>query len=429
MTDIAKTLKPGQRITVRAPSPTGTYTSLPLVELKAGDSLIVKGDAACPPSLQALVDAASPGSTLTIPACTFRETVTVKKPLTLVTVGGKIDGEGVRPYGFVVVADDVTIDGFEVTGTTTPKQDGAIRARNGNHRFTLRNAHVHHTGGSGISIKGGSGHKVLDSEFAYCEQQGYHVGSVSGLLFARNHVHHNNPNHTYESSWEAGAGKFSNSSGVVFDGNEVAYNNGPGLWCDINVTDATFRNNRIHHNEKAGIFFEISDGALIHDNIVWENAWTKPGWAWGAGILVSSSRNVEIRNNVVAWNPDGISVISQQRAGGTHFDSNTVVNVNVHDNDVITAVTSGDTSGKYLLAWLMDWAGTMFDPASNNRGAGNRYWYSASESSARFAWNRTNIGRLADFNATPGEEGGRYLTVTERDAVLTKAGIPLAAER
>ncbi len=40
MTDIAKTLKPGQRITVRAVSPTGKYTSLPLVEVKSGDRII-----------------------------------------------------------------------------------------------------------------------------------------------------------------------------------------------------------------------------------------------------------------------------------------------------------------------------------------------------------------------------------------------------
>ncbi len=41
MADIARTLKPGERITVRAPSPTGKYTSLPLVEVKAGDRAIV----------------------------------------------------------------------------------------------------------------------------------------------------------------------------------------------------------------------------------------------------------------------------------------------------------------------------------------------------------------------------------------------------
>ncbi len=48
MADIARTLKPGERITVRAPSPTGTYKSLPLVEVAAGDRAIVSQAAATP---------------------------------------------------------------------------------------------------------------------------------------------------------------------------------------------------------------------------------------------------------------------------------------------------------------------------------------------------------------------------------------------
>lgn len=49
MTDTAKVLKPGQRVTVRATNPAGTYTSLPLVEIKAGDRLIISVDSPTPP--------------------------------------------------------------------------------------------------------------------------------------------------------------------------------------------------------------------------------------------------------------------------------------------------------------------------------------------------------------------------------------------
>ncbi len=41
MADITRTLKPGERMTVRVKSPTGTYKSLPLVEVKPGDRVIV----------------------------------------------------------------------------------------------------------------------------------------------------------------------------------------------------------------------------------------------------------------------------------------------------------------------------------------------------------------------------------------------------
>jgi len=60
----------------------------------------------------------------------------------------------------------------------------------------------------------------------------------------------------------------------------------------------------------------------------------------------------------------------------------------------------------------------LFAPASNNRGANNAYW-----GTAPFAWNG-NLN-LAGYNATPGEENGRYLTDAEKVAALTAAGIPL----
>jgi len=343
-------------------------------------------------------------------------------------VGGKIDGEWIRTYGFVVGANDVTIEGFAVTGTTNPAQDGAVRVRNAS-RFTLRAASIHHTGGACISIKGGSGHRILDSELAYCEQQGFHLASVSDTVVARNTIHHNNPNRVYDSSWEAGAGKAAGASGLVFESNEVYSNLGPGLWCDLDCRNVTFSNNRIHHNEKAGIFFEISDGALITGNQVWDNGWGKTAWGWGAGILVSSSRNVEVANNLVAWNADGISVISQQRSDGNHFrpgisNWDSVVNISVHHNDIVLAPQTSDTSDKYMLAWLQDWTGVMFDPASSNLGSSNRYWHAQAEPTRRFAWNG-GLSLVTDFNATPGEAGGRYLTVTERDTMLAAAGVPL----
>jgi parallel beta-helix repeat protein len=390
----------------------------------------------CPPSLQALVDGAPSGSTLNVPACTFTETVTITKPLTLTTNGARVDGQGVRTYGFVVKADDVTIDGFEVTGTTNSAQRGAVQVRE-SIRFTLRNAHIHHTGGACISIAEGSGHQILDSELAYCEQEGFHLTKVSDTLLARNRIHHNNPNYAYKSSWEAGGGKATRSERLIFEANEVYANRGPGIWCDLDCQDVIIRGNRVHHNEKAGIYFEISDGALIEGNLAWENGWNKMSWGWGGGIVVSSSRNAEVRNNVVAWNADGISVISQDRTNTSRYVPgvstwNEVVGNHVHNNDIILAPQPSDESDKFMLAWLQDWSGgVMFDPGSDNRGHDNRYWNARDEPSTRFAWGtgRSGVFRfLSDFNATPGESAGRYLTPGERDALLARFGIPPAPQ-
>jgi len=122
----------------------------------------------------------------------------------------------------------------------------------------------------------------------------------------------------------------------VIDSNEVSYTDGIGLWCDIACANVTISNNRIHHNTYQGINFEISNGAKIHDNALWENGWAKPVYGWGAAITISSSGNAEVYHNTVAWNYAGISVIVQNRP-----DAVKTTNTYVHDNVIVKKTVLG----------------------------------------------------------------------------------------
>ncbi len=404
--------------TTPSPTPTPTPAATPTPTPTSSPTPTPTGS--CATSLQSLVNNAASGSTINLGACAYHETVTINKALTL-NGPATITGDNVRTYGVVVGASDVTIDGLTVVDTTNPAQDGAVRVRNAS-RFTFRNGHVLRAAGACISIAGGSGHKVLDSELAYCGQEGFHGTGMTDSLYARNHIHHNNPNHAHDPYWEAGAGKVTNSARVTFDANEVDHNGGPGLWCDIDCSNITYTNNRIHHNEQSGIFFEISTGATITGNIVWENGWSREAWGWGAGILISSSGGANVYGNTVAWNADGIAVISQSRA-----DRDPTTNISIHNNTIVMRPQASDTSDKFGLGWLQDWSGTLYSASSYNVGSSNAYWNSLAEPSIRYNWNG-GISTLSSFNGTPGEESGRYLTSTERDAALSSAGIPLVAE-
>jgi len=100
-------------------------------------------------------------------------------------------------------------------------------------------------------------------------------------------------------------------------------------------------------------------------------------WGWGAGILLSSSRDSEIASNLVAWNRDGISVISANR-GEVRW--NQVVNDDVHDNVIIGTDTDPkdpNHNNIYTLAFLQDWKGIMADPASNNHSENNQIYLPA----------------------------------------------------
>jgi parallel beta-helix repeat protein len=395
------------------PTPTPTPTPVPTPTPPAGSA------PSCSSSLQAAVNAAASGATITVGACTYHETVTINKPLTIVGPA-TITGDNSRTYGIVVGSNDVTLDGLTVVDTRNAAQDGGVRVRNSS-RFTFENGRILRAAGACISIAGGSGHKVLNSELAYCGQEGFHGTGFTDSLYQGNHIHDNNPNHAYDPYWEAGAGKITNSARVTFDSNEVDHNGGPGLWCDIACSNITYTNNRIHHNEQSGIFFEISTGATITGNSVWENGWSREVWGWGAGILVSSSGGANVYGNTVAWNADGISVISQGRS-----DRAPTTNINVHDNIVIMKPMSSDSSDKLALAWLQDWSGSLYTSGSNNHGSGNSYWNSLAEPSTRYNWSGS-YGTLSSFNGTPGEEGGIYLSSVQRDSALNVAGIPLVA--
>ena len=255
---------------------------------------------------------------------------------------------------------------------------------------------------------------LLDSVLRRGGQLAVHIGGggTQGVVVARNHLLDSNTE-GFDFGWEAGGLKAAVSSDLTFEDNVVENNDGAGLWCDIDCTDVRYLNNRVSHNAGAGIFFEISDGATIEGNVVWENDWADPAWGWGAGILISSSTDVVVRDNVVAWNGDGISVISQRR---DREDGDAVDGIDVSANTV--AIGPG---GGFLLAWLQDWDGPMFEPGADNVGSANGFWLGAdAPDTCHWEWDGCQ-GSVEDFAATPGGGGSRMLDEAEFAAILQGA--------
>ena len=110
----------------------------------------------------------------------------------------------------------------------------------------------------------------------------------------------------------------------------------------------------------AGIFFEISDGAEVANNSVWNT-----GRAW-SGILISSSANAHVHDNVLAWNPVGIAVWSIDRAD--KVPTGTVGN-QVFGNTILVR-----NRESVAIDWTQHGAGRLFDGSAQNGGWSNRYW-------------------------------------------------------
>jgi hypothetical protein len=230
-----------------------------------------------------------------------------------------------------VRADEVTIDGITMEHAGNEAQTGALMS-NGVSNVTVRNASMAHAHGVNVQFLYGSGHQLLDNNIHDAGQLGVSGYQVSHLLVQRNRIHDNNTS-GFDANWEAGGLKVSSGTNVRVDDNNVYGNAGQGLWCDIGCRSVAFTQNRVHDNAFMGIVFEISNGASIVGNTLWNNG-SAVADGLGSDIFVSSSSDAEVTGNtMVASSAHEILVISQDRPDAPSMAN--AASVSVHDNAVI----------------------------------------------------------------------------------------------
>jgi parallel beta-helix repeat protein len=241
----------------------------------------------------------------------------------------------VAEYAFLGAASDVTISGLRIEKYATPAQSGTVQAQEpgdgergqrwliedieitGSHGAgirtgdftTVRNVYVHDNGQMGVSISGGTGVVLEGSEIAFNNIAGFDWG------------------------WEGGGMKATLTQDLIVRNNHSHDNEGPGLWTDIDAVDTLYEGNVVADNAGVGIFHEISGAATIRDNTVERNGFGKSEWLWGAGILVAASSDVEVYDNRVLDNADGIAGIQQERGSGPD-GPRLLRNLSVYDNTV-----------------------------------------------------------------------------------------------
>ena len=158
-------------------------------------------------------------------------------------------------------SDRWTIDHVEVgpgyRGVTVPDD------------FVLSNSYVHHNTGDS-----GSG--------------GYSCYLSTKGLFLNNEIAYNGPEQ-----------KCMHGNNVTWRGNYVHHNQGNGIWADGDNPGFLVENNVLEDNALYSIFFEVSTAGIIRNNTV-----RRAGWA---GIMVATSRNVEVYGNTVdGWRGIGM---------------------------------------------------------------------------------------------------------------------------
>ncbi|HUP18958.1 MAG TPA: right-handed parallel beta-helix repeat-containing protein [Gemmatimonadota bacterium] len=290
-------------------------------------------------SIQAAVNANPSGTTFVIKAGVHRrQRIEPKDNTTFVGESGAVlDGENSTDFAFLGTARGVTIRNLVIERYVPGVQMGAIKA--GDHDasrnsdgWLVEDNEIRYNDGGGVRI----GHRMVlrDNYIHHNEQIGV-VGVGDDVLVEGNEISYNNFNRKHDYGWEAGGTKFVKTRNLVVRNNHVHNNWGPGLWTDIDNIDTLYEGNLVEDNADTGIFHEISYRATIRNNTVRRNGYDRVGaWAYGAGILIAHSPDVEVHDNVVEDNQNGIMGVQQNRGSGA-YGAHELRNLNVHDNTVV----------------------------------------------------------------------------------------------
>jgi hypothetical protein len=335
------TAKPSQSSTV--PTPGATTPASPAAScLSGGGVAIGVGDDA-----QSVVNAHGAGTTYIVKAGTHLRNFSVQPKSGdrfCGEQGAVLDGGRSLVSAFSGGATNVTLDSMTVREYDPGWQGAAIQPQPRASGWVVRNVSALHNGWAGLLVADGM--KILGGHYNDNDQLGIGGNAATGILLdgldgdaetmdgpelARNHTLH------AACEWEAGGMKW--DVGQVTVRNAYVHDNDcRGLWADINAHGALIEHNLIENNFREGVFYEISQDAVIRYNNVNGNGHAANGWYWDAGILVNASFNVEVYGNRLAGNYNGITGVQQDRPDSTPPEH--LLN-NFHSYDNLICATGG----------------------------------------------------------------------------------------
>jgi hypothetical protein len=236
-------------------------------------------------------------------------------------------------------ADDVVVEGLVIEKFSAHSaEDGAIAAFNGDD-WTIENNEIRLNHGAGVMTSQTNGMVVRLNSIHDNGCGGVMGSGSSSLLIAGNEIAFNNALHFASDVWSCGGGKLDTADEVIVRGNYFHDNDGFGFWTDGMNLDVLYDHNRFIDNSMGGVMHEINDGSsgptLITNNVFRGNGFGHPNRVmFGAGIVVSASNYVEIADNVLDGNANGITLNYTPRHDFPDQDL-AVHDISVHDNVIV----------------------------------------------------------------------------------------------
>jgi Right handed beta helix region len=264
--------------------------------------------------------------------------------------GAVLDGGRSLPSAFSGGARNVTIDSLTMRDYDGGKLGGAIYPESRASGWLVRNVSSLHNAGAGLLVADGM--RILGGHFNDNDQFGIAGNAATGILLDGLDGDVNTMdgpelarNHTLLASCDWGGGGMKWDVGAVTIRNAHVHDNDcKGLWGDINAHDVVIEHNLVEGNLAEGILYEISQDAVIRYNQVYRNGIQDKGWFWGGGITAASSFNVEIYDNRLSGNYNGITGTQQDRPDSTP-PAHLLDGIQVHDNLICATGGGGHPTG------------------------------------------------------------------------------------
>jgi parallel beta-helix repeat protein len=252
-------------------------------------------------TIQAAVNAAAPGSVVTIPAGTYNEGVIIGKPLTLRAAGLVNIRAPEGMAGIRIGANDVTVEGpFDIVA---PRDDGI--EGNDVMRATVRGVTCHDCGESGIQFNW-SEWITIERCIVYKNARlswysgisVYQCRNLSGdkttpgpRTIIRGNICHDN--------WTF-AGAATDGNGIIVDDNNSTQDSAFPAWRFPTLVE----NNLCYRNGGKGIAVAWSDFTTVRRNTcVGNNGDPRNDATWRGDISVQSSRDCIVEDNIAVVDP------------------------------------------------------------------------------------------------------------------------------
>lgn len=203
---------------------------------------------------------------------------------------------------FVVLGDGSALKGVGIRRYAPSVPDmGAVQIYANN--VTVANSSISDNATTGLAIGGLNAtvdHVTVARNGMLGAQATYADGlKVNGLLAQGNNSEH------FNRAPVAGGLKVARSRGITVTGSNFLGNYGNALWFDESVYNASISNSDIIGNSGNGLVAEISAKFAIANNVIAQNGI--------AGILVSDTGTVDIRNNTLTGNARDINIAQGTR--------------------------------------------------------------------------------------------------------------------